>query len=177
MRCEKACEMMSLRLDGRLLPAELAELDGHVAGCGECREEWRRLQAIDAVLSAASAAAAPARLRGDVLARLNRGKRIRQGLFGGAGLALGSAVLAAVVAVPAGLGALELLGIAPALIGGLPETAAHVLPSLGSIGHAATLVVGELLVPLAFVGLCCLAVVLAANVVWVCALRKLRATR
>ena len=102
---------------------------------------------------------------------------MHRGLLGGVGLALGSAAVSGVVILPLALRALGLLGIAPALIGGLPDTAAHVLPSIGSVGRAATLVAGEIAVPLAVVALCGLVAILTVNVVWLGVLRRLGATR
>ena len=177
MQCDRASEMMSARLDSRLSQAESKTLDEHLASCAPCQELWRRLRAVDAVLSTAGMAGAPARLRVDVLGRLNRRRRVRRGFVGGIGLAAGSAAVAGVVILPLGLGVLDLLGIVPALIAGLPETAAHLLPSIGSVGRAATLVAGGVVVPLLVVAFCSLATILTANVVWLGALRRLRATR
>jgi predicted anti-sigma-YlaC factor YlaD len=175
MPCDRASEMMSARLDDRVSPAESKKLDEHLASCAACRELWRRLRALDAVLAAASLASAPAALQVDVLERLNRRGRMRRGFVGAAGLALGSAAVAGAVVLPLGLRLLDLLGIAPALVAGLPETAAHLLPSIGSVGRAATLLAGEIVVPLALVALCGLATVLTANVVWLGTLRRFRA--
>jgi anti-sigma factor RsiW len=177
MECQELSEMMSARLDGGLAPAEERLLEEHLASCSACREQWRRFVAVDAVLSAASMVSAPAALSADVLARLDRRLRIRRGLVGGLGLALGSAAVAAAVIVPLGLQLVGLLGIAPALIEGLPETAAHILPSIGAAGRAATLVAGEIILPLVVAGLCCLVALMVANAVWLGAVRRLRATK
>ena len=47
--CDRALELISLRLDGELTPEELGELEAHLAGCGDCRraaEELRELHTL-----------------------------------------------------------------------------------------------------------------------------------
>jgi predicted anti-sigma-YlaC factor YlaD len=175
MECGKASEAMSARLDGRIDPAGSRKLDEHLASCRACREQWRRMLAVDAVLSTASMVAAPVGLSAEVLGRLDRARRLRRGLVGGLGMAAASAAVAVVFILPLGLQLLNLLGIAPALIAGLPETAAHVLPSIESTGRAAVLVARGVLLPLAVVALCSVAAILVGNVVWLGALKRLRA--
>jgi len=44
MRCQKASELMSLRLDLALLPQDEQALEQHLLTCNSCRAEWQAVQ-------------------------------------------------------------------------------------------------------------------------------------
>jgi hypothetical protein len=60
MTCLEAREHFSARADTALSAAELAAVDAHLAGCGECRREWQRFAATVGLLRAVEPARAPA---------------------------------------------------------------------------------------------------------------------
>jgi predicted anti-sigma-YlaC factor YlaD len=43
MNCTRARELLMARLDGEIAPADLAELERHLAVCGECRRELEEM--------------------------------------------------------------------------------------------------------------------------------------
>jgi hypothetical protein len=57
--CHEARELFSSRADDALTPAERGELEGHLAGCAECRRELARFEATLALLHGAPPARAP----------------------------------------------------------------------------------------------------------------------
>lgn len=177
MRCERALEMMSARLDSRLDNTEIALLENHLAACSACQVEWRRLQALDRLLASAPMVRAPARLRVQVMARLNRREQARRAIIGGMALALGTVALALLVLAPILLGLLDVMGIAPALVSGGPKTLAQLLAFLGVVGRALLVLAEKLAVPLAFLSLCSLVTALALNGLWIGAVRRLRHAR
>jgi len=168
--------MMSARLDGRLDSAEIALLEQHLAGCSACRAEWRGQRALHRLLTTAPMVRAPVRLRVHVMARLERRERARRAIIGGTALALGTVALALLALAPAVIGLLNATGIAPALISGGPETVAQLLTFLGAMSRATLVLVEKFAIPLAFLGLCNLAVALALDSLWIGAVRRLRAT-
>ena len=50
MNCENALELMNRELDGALTEAESAALRAHLDACPDCRETWRQLHELDALL-------------------------------------------------------------------------------------------------------------------------------
>ena len=50
MNCENALELMNRELDGALTEAESAALRTHLDACPDCRETWRQLHELDALL-------------------------------------------------------------------------------------------------------------------------------
>lgn len=50
MNCENALELMNRELDGALTEAESAALQAHLDACPDCRETWRQLHELDALL-------------------------------------------------------------------------------------------------------------------------------
>jgi len=167
---------MSARLDGRLDSTEIVLLEEHLAGCSTCQAGWRRLQALDDLLASAPMACAPARLRVQVMARLIRRERARRAIIGSTALALGTVALTLLALAPVLLYLLDVMGIAPALISGGPETIAQLLALLGTACRALLVLVEKFAAPLAFLGLCGLALALALNGLWIGAVRRLRAT-
>ncbi len=53
MECNTCREWMSLWLDGRLVPAEIEQVEGHVATCPTCRIALDALRHVDRLLSSA----------------------------------------------------------------------------------------------------------------------------
>jgi ferric-dicitrate binding protein FerR (iron transport regulator) len=43
MNCARARELLMARLDGEITPGDLAELERHLAVCGECRRELKEM--------------------------------------------------------------------------------------------------------------------------------------
>ncbi len=77
MGCNEAREWMSLRLDGRLEPAEEEQLSEHLRRCPSCALEWSHWQELDGLLRTAPGVAPPEGLSALVLERL-RQQRARQ---------------------------------------------------------------------------------------------------
>ncbi|MDY7077324.1 MAG: zf-HC2 domain-containing protein [Chloroflexota bacterium] len=176
MKCERASEMMSVQLDGRLESLEIISLEDHLAGCSACQAEWRSLQALDSLLASAPMVRPPVRMRVQVMARLERRDRARRAIIGGTALTLGTVALALLALAPALLGLLNATGIAPALVSGGPETIIQLLAFLGTAGRATLVLVEKFAIPLAFLGLCGLGFTLALNSLWIGAVRRLRTT-
>ncbi|MFQ6101731.1 MAG: anti-sigma factor family protein [Anaerolineae bacterium] len=174
MRCKQASQTMSERLDGRLENSEITLLEDHLSTCGACQAEWRSLQKLDLLLASAPMVQAPVRVRVRVMARLGRREQARRAIIGGTALTFGTVALALLALAPALLGLLDAMGIVPALVSGGPETFVQLLASLGTIGRALLVLLEKLLIPLAFLGLCGLAVALALNSLWMGAVRRLR---
>ena len=53
MECGTCREWMSLWLDGRLVQAEIEQVEGHIATCPDCRTALDALRHVDRLLSAA----------------------------------------------------------------------------------------------------------------------------
>jgi anti-sigma factor RsiW len=53
MECDTCREWMSLWLDGRLVQAEIEQVEGHIATCPDCRTALDALRHVDRLLSAA----------------------------------------------------------------------------------------------------------------------------
>jgi predicted anti-sigma-YlaC factor YlaD len=175
MHCEQAGEMMSARLDGRLGSAEMALLEEHLVGCGACRAEWRRLQALNHLLVSTPKVRAPAHLCVRVMARLRRREQARRAIIGGTTLTLGTVALALLALAPLLLHLLDTTGIAPALVRGGPETIVQLLALLEAIGRALLVLVDKCAVPLISLSLFSLMIALALNRLWVGAVRRARA--
>ena len=50
MNCENALELMNRELDEALTESESAALRTHLDACPDCRETWRQLHELDALL-------------------------------------------------------------------------------------------------------------------------------
>lgn len=177
MRCRQAGQMMSERLDDRLDSVEIALLDEHLAACDVCQAEWRRLQALDTLFASAPMVQPPVRMRVQVMARLNRRDQARRVIVGGTALMLGTVALALLALAPLLLDLLEATGVLPALLSGGPATAVSLLAFVGSAGRALLALLETAAIPLAFLGMCGLAMVLTLNGLWIGALRRVRVTR
>lgn len=79
--------LMSVILDGEAAPAEVRQLETHLAGCASCAAIWAQWQALDKRLAAAPWAPAPADLAAKVAVRLaERDAKKRRSLWLGSGL-------------------------------------------------------------------------------------------
>ena len=181
--------MMSERLDGRLNDADSALLDEHLTACGACQAGWQSLQALDTLFSAAPMVQPPLRVRVQVMTRLARRDQARRAVVGGATLTLGTVSLALLALAPIFVGFLDatgilpapifadfsnIAGILPALVSGGPTTIVQLLAFLGSVGRALLVLMETVAVPLAFLGLCGLAMTLTLNGLWIGAVRRAR---
>ena len=176
MECKHVSRLMSARLDGRLDGAEVADLEGHIAGCDACQTTWRKLQALDRLLTPAPMVQAPLRLRVQVMARLERREQARRAIIGVTTLALGTVALALLILAPVLLGLMSATGAAPALVSGGPKTIAQVFTVLCTLGRALLAVLEKLIAPLAALGLCSLALAVAVNRLWTGAVGRTRVT-
>ena len=177
MRCKQASQMMSERLDGRLNSAEVTLLDEHLAACGVCQAEWRGLQVLDTLFASAPMVQPPVRMRVQVMARLDRRNQARRMIVGGTALTLGTVALALLAMSPLLLGLLDATGVLPALLSGGPATAASLMSFASSVGRALMALLETVAIPLAFLGLCGLAMALTLNGLWIGAVRRVRVTR
>ena len=76
MNCENALELMNRELDGALTEAESAALRAHLDACPDCRETWRQLHELDALLQE-SELEPPAALHGGVMQAIRQEKKQR----------------------------------------------------------------------------------------------------
>ena len=74
MECQAVQEQLSAWLDGELSEAAGAMLTAHLGRCAACREEWRRLKALDDALGNL-AAPVPLGLAEKVAAKIRRPRR------------------------------------------------------------------------------------------------------
>jgi len=74
MECQAVQTQLSAWLDDELSEATGAMLTAHLSGCAACREEWRRLKALDAALGDL-AAPVPMGLAEKVAAKIRRPRR------------------------------------------------------------------------------------------------------
>jgi len=177
MRCEQAGKLMSQRLDDQLSAQGGGRLEDHLATCSACQAEWRRMQALDRLFRSAPMVQAPPHLSAQVVARISRRKQAQRAIIGGAALTLGTIAVALLVLVPAFLGLLDGLGVAPALISGGPETLVQIFALLSALVRVLLVLLEHFGRPLAILGLGSLMVALALNGLWIGALRRLRVAR
>ena len=148
-------ERMSLMLDGRLSVHERAELEAHLAVCGECRIQWLKFQHVDRVFAgAAMVAPVPgfarrlaARLVREQALQARRVKRERTIAWVGV-LAAGSAALVLLIApvlIGAWVGVNDLFELAPSLFVGVVGEIARWLVTLNALGEAGRTVLSTLL--------------------------------
>lgn len=95
MRCREASELMSLHLDRRLAPGQVAELQDHLIGCPRCQREWEAMQRVSSLLMGAPLIAPPADFTAKVMGRLAQREARRRLLWGGMILLLGALSLGA----------------------------------------------------------------------------------
>lgn len=91
-------------LDGALPDAERAQVDAHLAGCGACKDELRRLQRAAALLTRL-----PAQEPSPAFARAFFAEAERKGFFGRLGERLAAAFALPAVRVAAPAGALAVM--------------------------------------------------------------------
>lgn len=174
MRCKRANQLMASRLDDRLDRSRATELEDHLAGCAECRTEWRKLAAVDQLFKSAPMVSAPVHLQAQITARINRRDQARRAIVGGLALALGAATLTMLTLVPAGIRLLENVGVAPALLIGGAETAQQLLVVADGLSRTLLALLDQFARPVMALSLVSLAIALALNGVWVAAMRRLR---
>jgi anti-sigma factor RsiW len=147
-------ERMSLALDGRLSAQERAELEMHLAGCGECRVRWAAFQLVDHVLSSApQVAPAPGfamrfstRWARQQALQAQRARRER--VLAGAGVLAVGAIALALLVVPlvvvawTGLG--SLVTGTPTLLADSVERVARWWVTLRALGEASRSLIGVL---------------------------------
>ncbi|MFQ5460028.1 MAG: anti-sigma factor family protein [Anaerolineae bacterium] len=75
MDCRSAGHLMSEVLEGQGDPDPKGDLPRHVATCSECRAEWARLKAVDALLRAQSLVDPPGDFTSATLRRVERETR------------------------------------------------------------------------------------------------------
>jgi anti-sigma factor RsiW len=177
MHCKQASEMMSMRLDDRLDENESALLNEHLVGCQACQTQWQKLQALDCLLSAAPMVQSPVRVRVQVMTRLERRDQARRAIIGGTTLTLGTVALSLLLIAPVLFGLLNATGIAPVLIYSGPQALSHLMGTGATLGRTAIGLLGEIIIPLAFLALCGVASTLVLNGLWIGALRRLRSSR
>ena len=179
MRCKQANEMMSEWLDQRLDAPDIARLEAHLAECETCQQAWQAMQSVDSLLSdaAQTMVSPPVRMRVQVMARLSRRDRARRALLGGTTLTIGGVALALVSLSPVLMYAFQLIGLAPAIITGGPETLRQLITHWSTSVQTLLIVGRNLALPLALAGLCTLVVAVVANGVWIGSLRRARAAK
>lgn len=74
MNCENALELMNRELDEALTAEESAALQAHLDACPDCRETWRQLHELDALLQE-SELEPPAALHDGVMRAIRQGQK------------------------------------------------------------------------------------------------------
>lgn len=74
MNCENALELMNRELNEALTPEEAAALQAHLDACPDCRETWRQLHELDALLQE-SELEPPAALHDGVMQAIRQEKK------------------------------------------------------------------------------------------------------
>ena len=74
MNCENALELMNRELDEALTAEESAALHAHLDACPDCRETWRQLHELDALLQE-SELEPPAALHEGVMRAIRQGQK------------------------------------------------------------------------------------------------------
>jgi hypothetical protein len=136
------------------------------------------MQALDQLLRSVPMSEAPAGLRAQVMARINRREQARRAILGGLALVLGTVTLTLLLLAPFTLDLLSALGdIAPALLVGGLETIDQLLVLVDALGRTAFILLDQLALPLAVVSLSSLLVAVALNGLWIRTLRRLSIAR
>jgi hypothetical protein len=158
MRCREASELMSLYLDHRLAPDQVAELHDHLSVCPRCQREWEAMQRVSSLLLVLSSpgrtetvgapmAAPPADFTVNVMDRLAQREARRRLFWGGMVLLLAALTLGA-FALPTLVGPLSLLWpilAYPSLVGKGLLSLSQLIHVLRSLLEACWLVVTMLL--------------------------------
>jgi len=172
MECQHASALMSQRLDGQLIDAELAVLERHMETCACCQAEWEALQALDALFAEPRMIPAPAHFKSVVMERITRRDRARRAIGGGIVLALGVAAITGILLAPLLAYSLNVRGILPVLITGGPETASQLLNYLTSLSRTALVLLEQFAAPLRLIAVVCIAAALLLNCLLFGALRR-----
>lgn len=114
MDCEQASELMSLRLDGELSPAEVGRLGVHLEGCAACRKTWAAMQRVSLLFVEAPLMSPPEDFTSRVMSRLAQRQARKAPVWGALVLLLGAGALTL-------LAVAQLLGVAGILL----ETLRH----------------------------------------------------
>ncbi len=137
MDCERAGQLMSLRLDNEISPAEVRALEAHLGTCAECRQVWELMQEMSALFAEARMVQPPEDFTERLLERLTTQwmeQRTTRWPLGALLLLLGGAIITLLVVTP-------FIGTAGVLVGLLREPdpvrqGLEVLPGLVSVGEA-----------------------------------------
>jgi anti-sigma factor RsiW len=176
LECKHSEEMtvfMSLALDDLLDPGDRQRLEGHVATCTTCRQEWEAMRQVSALFEASPMVGPPLGFAIRVERHLAAKKKQQREFFGGLAVLTGSLSLvgvtvAAVLLLVLGIAAWRWVDASPAVQQGT-QTVSHVASGMGLLGKGASLFLGDLLLrygaPLVLVLALGLAV-LAAVWVW-----------
>ncbi len=177
MRCEQAGAMMSARLDGHLDRMEMSRLQEHLASCRACQAEWQKMQALDQLFNGAPMIEAPTYLQARVTSRIERREQARRVAVGGLALAVGVTTLAPLVLVPAVLGLVGGLRVAPALLVSGLETILQLLVLVDALSCTLLTLLNQFAVPFVVLGAGSLLVALVLNGLWITAVRRLCVAR
>jgi predicted anti-sigma-YlaC factor YlaD len=150
------------------------ELEGHLATCRTCQDEWQSLYALESLLRQAPVLRPAPGFAGRVMARIDRRQRRVRLYLGGAFLAAAAAIIIAIAVVPT-------IGAAPALARwGLSlfhntgYLVARFTSAAGTLLRALWLGMGALMRSAAPVAICGLAMATMAGLVWLEFLRRLQ---
>jgi predicted anti-sigma-YlaC factor YlaD len=99
MQCSRWGELMSLQLDSLLKPGQVQELQGHLAQCQSCREQWETMSWLSSMLAAEPLATPAPDFASKVTARLEKRAARRQRLYSSIAVCVGSVGLWAAAAV------------------------------------------------------------------------------
>lgn len=173
MRCTRASELMMGRLDGQLDAGSTTTLDEHLSTCGACQAEWRRVCALDHLLSSAVTVSAPHHLRPQIMARISQAERARHIAVGGFALAFGATALALLTLGPITAWFLEHAGIVSTLLAGGLGTMRQLLTMVAPMWRLLSVLLDQLRVPLTMLALGSLVIAVALNALWIATVRKM----
>jgi hypothetical protein len=99
MPCQEASELMSLEIDNRLNSAEQQCLEGHLAACESCRDEWAFMRRMNALLVGAKRVQPPPGFTAHVMARIQQRILWNKILRGGSLVLVFSLLIATILSV------------------------------------------------------------------------------
>jgi len=169
MKCSKASELMSLRLDGLLDSATQESLDQHMASCQPCEDKWRVLCELSELFQSAPLIAPAPGFTARVTHRVAE-MRARQELWRGTFFLSGGLLLLLLLTLPSLVGMGMLIGDLSntTLISTSISTLTSLFSAVRSVGDAVALLLSaSLSTPAAVLAPAYIAIALVSMFVWV----------
>lgn len=174
MSCEQAHHWMMERIDGEIEAAGASHLDAHLAHCADCRAEWERLQALDALFSQTPMARPARGFTGRVMAQIDHRRRFGQLALGALTLSLGGMLVAALLLGPSLLTLPALPTQFSALLDGGQILVGYLSRALFAFAESLCATIDALMLPLMMTAVLGFFIALAANLAWLRLVQRLQ---